>query len=70
MIDNNRKNELTSIIVSGEMILISAYFKGHKHSVGDEYQKIRDDVETARCELYDENPLYCKPNYRKKKGTN
>lgn len=70
MIDNKRKNELTSIIVDGEIKMISAFFKGHKHSIGDEYQKIRDEVETARCELFNYNPLYCKPEYRKKKGTN
>jgi len=67
--NQNRKNELSKIIVSGELILLSALFKGHKHSIGDEYQKIRDDVEIARCEYFDENPLYCKSEY-KKKGTN
>lgn len=67
--NDKRKNELTKIIVGGEVVLMSAFFKGHKHAIGDEYQKIRDNVETARCELFDDNPLYCKPEYRKKKGT-
>jgi hypothetical protein len=66
----DREKELSSIIVEGERILVKAYFNGHKHSGGDEYQDIRDKVEIARCELFNENPLYCKPQYRKKKGTN
>ena len=68
--DIKRRNELSSIIVEGERIMISAFFKGHKHSIGDEYQELRDKVETARCELFDYNPNYCKPQYIKKKGLN
>ena len=65
--NDKRKNKLTKIIVDGEVVLMSALFKGHKHAIGDEYQKIRDEVETARCELFDYNPDYCKPPYRSKK---
>jgi hypothetical protein len=68
--DIKRKNELTAIIVDGERIIMSAFFKGHKHCVGDEFQELRDKVEVARCELFSNNPLYCKPEYRKKKGLN
>ena len=67
--NQNRKNELTKIIVDGEIILLKAFFNGHKHSLNDEYQKVRDDVETARCKLFDYNPIYCKVPYRNKKGT-
>jgi hypothetical protein len=67
--DIKRKNELTTIIVEGERIMMSAFFKGHKHSIGDEFQNIRDKVEFARCELFNYNPNYCKPQYIIKKGT-
>ena len=66
----DREKELSSIIVEGERILVKAYFNGHKHADGDEYQHIRDRVEIARCEFFNENPQYCKSQYRKKKGTN